>query len=432
MTTRKKSRDLCSQARHCMPGGVSSPVRACQAVGAEPLIIAAARGSKIFDADGNQYIDYVCSWGPLILGHAHPQVVEAVCRTAELGTSFGATCQPEIELAGLICEAVPSIEQVRLVNSGTEATMSAVRLARAYTGRDKIVKFEGCYHGHADAFLIRAGSGLLTSGVATSRGVPSSAAADTLVAQYNDLASVERIFAACGPQIAALIVEPVAGNMGLVLPAQDFLQGLRQVTAAHGSLLIFDEVITGFRLRYGCYQDIAGVQPDITTLGKIIGGGLPVGAYGGRGELMALVAPQGPVYQAGTLSGNPLAMAAGAATLKILRSGEVYARCDKLGARLESAVRQVLQQRGRGYVLNRLGSLFTLFFTDRDVLCYGDVMSCDTACFATFYRGLLAQGICFPPSQFEACFLSAAHDLNDMDRTVDAIDKALLASQGVF
>jgi glutamate-1-semialdehyde 2,1-aminomutase len=425
MSDKTQSHELSRQARQYMPGGVSSPVRAGSSVGGTPVIIEEARGSRMYDADGTAYIDYVCSWGPLILGHAHPQVVAAICQAAELGTSFGATCDLEIELARLICEAVPSIEKVRLVNSGTEAAMSAVRLARAYTGRDKIIKFEGCYHGHADAFLIKAGSGLLTSGVATTRGVPAAVAADTLVAHYNDLDSVAELFQAHGPEIAAVIVETVAGNMGLVLPAPGFLQGLREITAGHGSLLIFDEVITGFRLRYGCYQDSAGVRPDLTLLGKIIGGGLPVGAYGGRGDIMALVAPEGDVYQAGTLSGNPLAMAAGGATLEILRSAETYARLEELGALLEEEIRQVFKRHGLGCALNRLGSLFTIFFTDREVSSYRDVMSCDLARFAAFYQRLLEQEIYFPPSQFETCFISAAHDADDIARTVGAIDKAL-------
>lgn len=424
MNTTKKSQELFALAQKYMPGGVNSPVRAFASVGLHPVVIREGRGSKLYDVDDNQYIDYVCSWGPLILGHAHPDVVDAVCRAAQRGTSYGAPCEQEIELARLICEAVPSIEKIRMVSSGTEATMSAVRLARAYTGKHKIIKFEGCYHGHADTFLIKAGSGLLTTGIPTSPGVPDTIAEQTLIAQYNDLESVKTLFAQAGSDIAAVIVEPVAGNMGLVLPLQGFLQGLSRITETHTSLLIFDEVITGFRLCYGAYQDMAGVQPDLTTLGKIIGGGLPVGAYGGRKEIMDMVSPQGPVYQAGTLSGNPVAMAAGAATLKRLRDLDCYKKLDDMSTSFAGQVRDIFKKQGVPFHINRIGSLFSLFFTDTEVVDYRSMMTCDTAMFARFYKELLAQGIYFPPSQYETCFISCAHDLEDMEKTVRAIDRA--------
>lgn len=421
----KKSTDLFLKAQNYMPGGVNSPVRAFKSVGLHPVMIREGRGSKLYDVDGNEYIDYVCSWGPLILGHAHPAVIDAITRAAAKGTTYGATCEQEIELAQLICAAIPSIEKVRMVNSGTEATMSAVRLARAYTGRNKIVKFEGCYHGHADTFLIKAGSGLLTTGVPTSPGVPGPVAELTLIAQYNDLESVKALFDQTGSDIAAVIVEPVPGNMGLVLPHKGFLQGLRQITEAHTSLLIFDEVITGFRLAYGAYQDIAGIWPDLTTLGKIIGGGLPVGAYGGKKEVMDLVSPRGNVYQAGTLSGNPLAMAAGVTTLTTLKHSDCYSRLEQKSSSLVNQIRDVLKKRGLHYAVNRIGSMFTLFFTGREVVDYQSVMTCDTALFSKFYRELFQQGIYFPPSQYETCFVSSAHDDDDIDKTAHAVRIAL-------
>lgn len=421
----KKSQELFSKAQNYMPGGVNSPVRAFKSVGLNPVLIKEGKGSKLYDLDGNEYIDYVCSWGPLILGHAHPEVIESICEAAQRGTSYGATCEPEIELAQLICEAIPSVEKVRMVNSGTEATMSAVRLARAYTGRNKIVKFEGCYHGHGDSFLIKAGSGMLTGGVPTSPGVTSAVAEQTLIAQYNNLSLVRELFNQRGSDIAAVIVEPVAGNMGVVLPDTGFLEGLRRVTEAHGSLLIFDEVITGFRLTYGAYQDIAGIKPDLTTLGKIIGGGLPVGAYGGRKDVMGMVAPEGDMYQAGTLSGNPLAMAAGVATLRILKDTDCYERLEMMGSLLEEQILDILKRRGLGYCVNRTGSMFSMFFTEQEVVDYKTVMSCDTSGFAKFYEELLGQGIYFPPSQYETCFLSGVHDMGDIEKTADAIEKAL-------
>lgn len=428
MLDNKKSREAFGKAQQYMPGGVNSPVRAFRSVGLQPFIVKEGRGSKLYDIDGNEYIDYICSWGPLILGHAHPVVIEAVHRAAQRGTSYGATCELEIELAQLICGAIPSIEKVRMVNSGTEATMSAVRLARAYTGRNRIVKFEGCYHGHADTFLIKAGSGLLTTGVPTSPGIPAATGELSLVARYNDLASVKTLFDKMGSDIAAVIVEPVAANMGLVPPFEGFLRGLRQITDAHKSLLIFDEVITGFRLTYGAYQDIAGVRPDLTTLGKIIGGGLPVGAYGGRKDIMDMVSPLGPVYQAGTLSGNPLAMAAGIATLRELKNTGCHQMLETRASELESRIRATIKKQGLDCTLNRMGSMFTLFFNSAPVIDYSAAVAGDSARFSGFYRVLLDEGVCFPPSQYETCFLSSAHDWHDIDRTAAAMEKALSAT----
>lgn len=422
---RERSEELFARALKLMPGGVNSPVRAFQSVGLNPLFIRQASGSKIYDVDGNEYIDYVCSWGPLILGHSHPQVVEAICQAAQRGTSYGAPCEGEIELALLISEAIPSMERVRMVNSGTEATMSAIRLARAYTGRNKIVKFEGCYHGHADAFLLKAGSGLLTAGVPSSPGVPENVVQDTLVARYNDLDSVKKVFQEWGREIAAVIVEPVAGNMGLVPAELEFLQGLRSITELNGSLLIFDEVITGFRICYGGFQNYCNVTPDLTTLGKIIGGGLPVGAYGGRKEIMERVAPSGDVYQAGTLSGNPLAMVAGATTLKILKDNEWYDRLEVMSYVLTTQLRSVFEEHDLYYSINRLGSMFCIFFTEDDVDNYEAVMSCDTQKHAQFYREVLKEGVYLPPAQFEVSFVSCAHDLEDVDKTIAAVNRAL-------
>lgn len=421
----EQSEKLFSIASNYMPGGVNSPVRAFKAVGMNPLFIKKAQGSKLYDVDGNEYIDYVGSFGPLILGHSNPEVIKVITETAQNGTSYGAPNEHELELAKLICEAIPSIEKVRMVNSGTEATMSAIRLARAYTGRNKIIKFEGCYHGHADSFLIKAGSGLLTSGIPTSPGVPAVNAENTLVAKYNDLESVENLFKQANNDIAAVIVEPVAGNMGLVLPDLEFLQGLRRITELTGSLLIFDEVITGFRLCYGGYQKLCNIKPDLTTLGKIIGGGLPVGAYGGKKEIMDRIAPEGDVYQAGTLSGNPLAMAAGVATLSILRDQDWYDRLEVTTYLLTNRIKSALESRGLFYEINRLGSMFSIFFTEQEVDNYDAVLTCDTDKYARFYREILKEGIYFPPAQFETCFLSCAHDLNDVEKTVNAIEIAL-------
>ncbi|MDH7498367.1 MAG: glutamate-1-semialdehyde 2,1-aminomutase [Syntrophomonadaceae bacterium] len=424
------SRRLFARARELMPGGVNSPVRAFRAVNQEPLFIARGEGARVADVDGRWFLDYVCSWGPLILGHAHPAVVEAVAAAAAAGTSYGAPCEREVELAELVRQAFPGMARLRMVNSGTEATMSAIRLARAFTGRDRVVKFEGCYHGHADGFLVRAGSGLLTGGVPTSPGVPAAVLQHTLVARYNDLDSVRTLFEACGEEIAAVIVEPVAGNMGLVLPAPGFLAGLREITRRHGALLVFDEVITGFRLCFGGYQHLAGVEPDLTCLGKIIGGGLPVGAYGGREEIMALVAPEGPVYQAGTLSGNPVAMAAGVATLRQLASGEVYQTLEALGARLEQGLRQALAERGSPATLNRLGSMFCCFFAPEPVADYAGALRADTAGYARFFAAMLERGVYLPPSQFEVCFISGRHTPADIDATVEAFAASLPARQG--
>lgn len=420
------SRKLFTQARELIPGGVNSPVRAFRAVGEDPIFIKSGRGSWLMDADGKEYIDYVCSWGPLILGHRPQPVVEAVQRVlAEVGTSFGAPTELEVLLAGEIVQAVPSIEMVRLVNSGTEATMSALRLARAYTGRDKIVKFAGCYHGHADYLLVEAGSGALTLGVPSSPGVPPAFARETLTAQYNDLNSVEALLRQYPEEIAAIIVEPVAGNMGCIPPAPDFLPGLRRLTREYGSLLIFDEVITGFRLARGGAQERYGVQPDLTCLGKIIGGGLPVGAYGGRRDIMEMVAPAGPVYQAGTLSGNPLAVAAGLATLEQLRQPGTYEKLEALGQRMEQGIGHALAGTGVPASINRVGSMFTLFFHPGPVGDYATATASDTGRFAAFFRNLLSHGIYWPPSQFESVFISLTHTPEEIDRTVAAIEQSL-------
>ncbi|MGE5554022.1 MAG: glutamate-1-semialdehyde 2,1-aminomutase [Betaproteobacteria bacterium] len=419
------SEQLFAEAREVIPGGVNSPVRAFRAVGGQPVFIERASGAYLWDADGNRYVDYVGSWGPMILGHTHPQVVASLRKAVERGTSFGAPTRLETRLARLIQEAMPSIELVRMVNSGTEATMSALRLARAYTGRPKIVKFAGCYHGHADALLIRAGSGALTMGVPDSPGVPPSVAGDTIVLPYNDLGAVEETLRQVGSEVAAVIVEPVAGNMGCVPPAPGYLEGLRRLTQEHGVVLIFDEVMTGFRVAYGGAQGRYGVVPDLTCLGKIIGGGLPVGAYGGRREIMSQVSPAGPVYQAGTLSGNPLAMTAGVVTLEVLRDAAPYseleARAERLGQVLKEAARAV----GVPVQLNRVGSMFTLFFADQPVTDFASATAADTEAFATFFRGMLRRGIYLPPSQFEAAFLSTAHRDDDLEVTLAASREAL-------
>lgn len=422
---RSNSETLFARACEIIPGGVNSPVRAFKSVHSSPLFIKSARGCRITDVDGNEFIDFVGSWGPMILGHAHPKVMATVKEAIDRGTSYGAPCEAEVELAGLICEAIPSIEKVRMVSSGTEATMSAVRLARACTGRDKIVKFEGCYHGHGDSFLIKAGSGLMTSGVPSSPGIPAALGDNTLVCTYNDLDSVEEAFAKNGSEIAALIVEPVAGNMGLVLPGQDFLAGLREIASQHGALLIFDEVITGFRCCYGGFQNLCGVEPDLTTLGKIIGGGFPVGAYGGRAEYMNRIAPEGDVYQAGTLSGNPVAMTAGAATLNILKDNDCYDRMEVLTYFLTGQLRSVLEEHGYFFTINRMGSMFSLFCTEAAAGSYEDVMTSDTALYARLFNALLEEGIYFPPSQFEVCFVSAAYDMADIENAIMAFQKAL-------
>lgn len=408
------------QAVKVIPGGVNSPVRAFKSVEMNPVVLERGEGSRVWDVDGNEYIDYICSWGPLILGHSHPSVVEAVKAAAEKGTSFGALTEIEVKMAQLVAEIVPSVEVVRMVNSGTEATMSALRLARAYTRRNKIVKFEGSYHGHSDSLLIKAGSGVATLGLPDSPGVPENTAQHTLTVPYNDLDSARVAFQKFGHDIAAVIVEPVAGNMGVVPPEPGFLEGLRRLTSHYGALLIFDEVMTGFRVDYHCAQGKYGVMPDLTTLGKVIGGGLPVGAYGGRREIMEMVAPTGPVYQAGTLSGNPLAMAAGYATLQELGKPGVYEQLEAKAARLEEGFRRNAEEAGIPYHINRVGSMVCLFFTGEKVVSYTQAKQSDTKRFARYFRLMLEQGILLPPSQFEGMFVSTAHSDEDIERTIEA------------
>jgi glutamate-1-semialdehyde 2,1-aminomutase len=423
MTTTRSAR-LFARAQRILPGGVDSPVRAFKSVGAAPLFIRRAAAARIEDVDGNRYIDYVMSWGPLIHGHAPRGLVTALAAAAKDGTSFGAPSPLEVELGERVRALMPSLERVRFVSSGTEAAMSAVRVARAATGRDRILKFEGCYHGHADAFLVKAGSGALTLGTPTSPGVTRGTSADTLVAAYNDLASVQAAFAAHRDQIAAVIVEPIAGNMGVVPPADGFLAGLREITRGAGALLIFDEVISGFRAAAGGAQALAGVRPDLTCLGKIIGGGLPVGAYGGRADLMELVSPAGPVYQAGTLSGNPLAMTAGLWCLKNL-SPKLYKSLAALGTRLAAGLASAARDAGVPLQVNAFGSVLTPFFTDRPVRDFASATSANTERYATFFRGMLKRGVYPPPSQFEAWFLSAAHTAKDIDATIRAAREAM-------
>jgi glutamate-1-semialdehyde 2,1-aminomutase len=407
-----------------IPGGVNSPVRAFKSVKMNPVYIKEGTGSKVIDVDGNQYIDYLGSWGPLILGHAHPKVVQAVKETAEKGLTYGVPTELETKMAELIITRMPSIEMVRMVNSGTEATMSALRLARAYTGRSKVLKFDGCYHGHGDSFLIKAGSGVATLGLPDSPGVPEHLAQHTIVAPYNDLESVKHIFDQYGADLAAVIVEPIAGNMGVVPPQPGFLEGLRELTEKAGTLLILDEVMTGFRVGYTSAQGRYQITPDLTTMGKVIGGGLPVGAYGGRREIMEMMAPVGPVYQAGTLSGNPLAMAAGFATLSEM-TPEAYDTLEEKGKWLEEGLRNNAEEAGIPYHINRVGSMVSLFFTDEEVICYDQAKKADTERFATYFRLMLEQGIFIPPSQFEGMFLSTAHTEEDITRTVEANRYAL-------
>ncbi len=407
-----------------MPGGVNSPVRALRAVGGDPVFIASGKGSRITDVDGTSYIDYVLSWGPLILGHCHPEVIEAVVKAAEAGTSFGAATAGEVALAERVQQAFPSIERVRLVNSGTEATLSALRLARAASGREKILKFEGCYHGHADSLLVKAGSGVATLGLPDSPGVPRCLAELTLTRPFNDLAALEEAFRAHKNELAAAIVEPVAGNMGCVPPRPGFLERLRALTAEQGTVLIFDEVMTGFRLAYGGAQELYRIQPDLTTLGKILGGGLPVGAYGGKAVLMDMVAPAGPVYQAGTLSGNPLAVAAGLKTLELLRRPGVYGRLEALTEKLATGLAVEARRAGVAVTVNRVGSMFTLFFTTEPVVDFASAKESDTAAFGRFFRCLLDQGVYFPPSQFEAAFVSTSHSEADINDTIRSAAQA--------
>lgn len=426
-----KSLYLFEEAQKYIPGGVNSPVRAFRSVGLKPIFIKKGQGATVVSADGDEYIDYVGSWGPLILGHRHPEVIEAIRASLEEGTSFGAPTEKETILAQMIINAMPSVEMVRLVNSGTEATMSAVRLARAYTRRSRIVKFEGCYHGHADMFLVKTGSGALTHGVPTSPGVPAETAGLVFNAVYNDLEEIEKIFKTFGEDIAAVIVEPVAGNMGVVSPKAGFLQGLRKVTAQYGALLIFDEVITGFRISYGGAQDLYGVMPDLTCIGKIIGGGLPVGAYGGKKEIMSLMSPSGPVYQAGTLSGNPLAVSAGIATLKVLSKPGVYKDLEMKSSRLAAGLAGAAKGAVAPVYINRVGSMLCCFFNPGRVVNFSSAAASDSNKYATYFRTMLSKGIYLAPSQFESAFVSLAHTDEMIDKTVVAATEAFkLAGEG--
>ena len=421
----EQSRKLQQRAEKLIPGGVNSPVRAFRSVGCDPLYIVRGQGSHIWDADGNEYVDYIGSWGPLILGHAEPSVIEAVIKAARNGTSFGASTPAEADLAELVISAFPHMQKVRFVSSGTEATMSAIRLARGYTKRKYIVKFEGCYHGHSDALLVKAGSGVATLGIPGSAGVPEEFTQFTLALPYNDTSAIEQAFNKFKHQIACVIVEPVVGNMGCVPPASGYLEALRAITKRDQSLLVFDEVMTGFRLAYGGAQELYGIQPDLTTMGKIIGGGLPVGAYGGPSEIMDLIAPLGPVYQAGTLSGNPLAMAAGYATLSYLRDHkDVYAKLDKLAGEVVAGVAAAAKDAGVTMCHNRVGSMFTWFFTKGPVTDWTSAEKCDTKAFGNFFRAMLENGIYLPPSQFEAAFLGAAHSEKDVQQTIAAAKQA--------
>jgi glutamate-1-semialdehyde 2,1-aminomutase len=409
-----KSADLFERAQRSIPGGVNSPVRAFRSVGGKPLFMARGEGAHLIDADGNQFLDYICSWGPLLLGHRHPAVLAAIQEALEIGTSFGAPTEREVELAEAIRAAVPSVEMVRLVNSGTEATMAALRVARGFTGRELTIKFEGCYHGHVDSLLVKAGSGMATLGIADTQGVPEGFAATTIALPFNSIDAVEQAFRTHGGRIAAVIVEPVVGNMGCVLPKPGFLEALRELTARHGAVLIFDEVMTGFRLARGGAQELYGIRPDLTTLGKVVGGGLPLAAYGGRADIMLKVAPAGPVYQAGTLSGNPIAVSAGLAMLRLIEAHpEIYQTLERLGAAVTAEVPP-------GVTVNRVGSMFTFFFTPEPVTDWDSAKKADTARFAVFFRAMLERGVYLPPSQFEAAFLSAAHSDQDIQATVAA------------
>ena len=425
MIPHSRSEKLFAQALQYIPGGVNSPVRAFRAVGGQPFFVEKARGARVWDVDGNEYIDYVGTWGPAILGHAHPKIIQAVQRTAEKGTSFGIPNPLEVTMAKLICSAVPSVQKVRMCNSGTEATMSAIRLARGFTGRDKIIKFDGCYHGHVDSLLVKAGSGALTFGHPDSAGVPAAFTQHTVQLPFNDREAVQAAFAANAGQIAGVILEPVPANAGLYLPQPGYLEFLREITSASGALLIFDEVMTGFRLGLGGAQARFGIAPDLSCFGKIIGGGLPVGAFGGRAEIMDCLAPLGPVYQAGTLSGNPLAMAAGIAALEELKATGAYDRLEKLGAQLETGMRDAAKAAGVPVQFQRIGSLFCAYFTSHPVRNLADAMKSNRARFAKFFHGMLTEGIYLAPSQFEAGFLSVAHTPDDIAKTVAAAGRVL-------
>ncbi len=427
---RTRSESLFQTAQQYIPGGVNSPVRAFKAVGGNPLFIAKGKGARITDADGNEFIDYVASWGPLIFGHAHPKIVEAVSQQAQWGTSFGAPTELEIELAQKVVEAVPAIETVRLVSSGTEAALTVLRLARGFTGRDKIVKFEGCYHGHGDSLLVKAGSGVLSLGLPDCPGIVNDLAKKTLTLPYNDANAVEELFSSMGKEIACLIVEPIAGNMGVVPPQPGFLEVLRKVTSQSGTLLIFDEVITGFRVSFGGAQKLYGVSPDLTCLGKIIGGGLPVGAYGGKKEIMDHIAPTGAVYQAGTLSGNPVAVTAGIEMLNLLSQPGVYDDLEKKSERLCSGFKENVKQAGVTATFTRVGSMFSMFFTDQEIVSFESVKTSDTELFKRYFNAMLEEGIYIAPSQFEAGFMSAVHTDEDIDATLAAQARALKKAMG--
>ncbi len=420
----ENSDKLFREAKKYIPGGVNSPVRAFKSVGMNPIFIARGKGSHIIDVDDNEYIDFISSWGPLILGHAAPEVINSVKKVMTKGTSFGAPTAYEVELADMVVEAVPSVEKVRMVSSGTEAVMSAIRLARAYTGRDKILKFEGCYHGHSDSLLVKAGSGVATLGLPDSPGVTEGTASDTLTVPYNNLSEAEQVIKKEGDEIACVILEPVAANMGVIPPREGFLKGLRELTKRHNIVLIFDEVITGFRMMYGGAQEYFGITPDMTCMGKIIGGGFPVGAFGGKKEIMDMVAPDGPAYQAGTLSGNPVAMAAGIAMLKVLKRPGVYDELNKKAQRLADGLHDVAVNAGIRVHINHVASMLTMFFTDKAVVEYKSAKTSDTDMYALFFRQMIEKGVYFPPSQFEAVFTSRAHSENDIEITLDAAKAA--------
>ncbi|MDF1611741.1 glutamate-1-semialdehyde 2,1-aminomutase [Stygiobacter electus] len=422
----EKSKSLFEEAKKIIPGGVNSPVRAFKSVGGNPIFVQRGSGSKFYDVDGNEYIDYIGSWGPHLFGHNPSFIKKALLNAIENGTSFGAPTEIEVQMAKLITELVPSVEMVRMVNSGTEATMSAVRAARGFTGKEKIIKFEGCYHGHGDFFLIKAGSGALTFGVPTSPGVTKGNAADTLIADFNNIESVKKLIQANKNEIAAVIIEPVVGNMGTVRSNDSFIKELREICSNENIVLIFDEVMTGFRLAKGGAQEILGITPDLTTFGKIIGGGLPVGAYGGKKEIMEMVSPSGPVYQAGTLSGNPLAMNAGLAALNQIKNHpEIYTQLEEKGKYLEDGIKSGIKSIGKNYQLNRVGSMMTLFFTEEPVVDYNSAVKSDTKLFAKYFHEMLNQGIYFPPAQFEAMFISTEHTKEDLDKTIEVNLKAL-------